>query len=263
MKAHIARAALSAKRFGLHAGGAALRATLGFVYPPTCPLSDVEVEAPGLLAPEAFARLTFVTEPLCIRCGLPFEVDPGPAPECAPCLAEPPVVARARAALIYDEASRRLILELKHAARTDTLGTFAGWMAQAAGPLLADADRVVPIPLHSKRLRMRRFNQSALLAKAIAARAGKPFDPDALERARATDTQAGKSASGRVRNVAGAFKARSDAGERLRGASVLIVDDVRTTGATLDAAARALKRAGAARVDAVTLLRVVRPRDIS
>lgn len=239
------------------------RAALNFVYPPSCPVSDAEVEAPGLIAPQAFAELTFISEPLCMRCGLPFEVDPGPEPECAACLAKPPVVARARSALVYDPVSRRLILELKHAARTDALGTFAGWMAQASRDLLADADRIVPIPLHPKRLRMRRFNQSALLAKALAVRTAKPFDPDALERIRSTDTQAGKSASGRARNVAGAFQVRPEAAGRLRGASVVVVDDVRTTGATLDAAARALRRAGAARVDAVTLLRVVRPRDIA
>jgi ComF family protein len=259
MKAHIARAALYAKRISARAG----RAALDFVYPPSCPLSDAEVAAPGLLAPEAFSSLTFVTEPLCARCGLPFEIDPGPKPECAACLAKPPVVARARSALVYDETSRRLILELKHAARTDAVETFAGWMALAGRDLVSDATRILPVPLHPSRLRKRRFNQSALLAKALSARTGRPFDPDALERVRSTDSQAGKSASGRARNVAGAFLVRPEAAGRLRGASVLLVDDVRTTGATLDAAARALRRAGAARVDAVTLLRVVRPKDVS
>lgn len=259
MKAHIARAAFHAKRFGARAG----RAALDFIYPPVCPLSDEEVAAPGLLAPQAFSSLTFITEPLCVACGLPFETDPGPDAACAACLAAPPLVDRTRSALVYDEASRRLVLELKHAARTDAVATFAAWMAQAGRELLAEADRIVPIPLHPKRLRMRRFNQSALLAKALADRVGRPFDPDLLERVKATETQAGKSASGRARNLAGAFRVRPEAAARLRGGSVVVVDDVRTTGATLEAAARALKRGGAGRVHAVTLLRVVRPRDLS
>lgn len=248
-----------AKRLGLRAA----RAVLDFVYPPTCPLTDAPVEAPGQIAPDAWARLRFVTEPLCARCGLPFEFDPGADMECAACLARPPVAARARAALVYNEDSRRLALELKHAARTDALGTFAGWMALAAGESLTEADRIVPVPLHASRLRKRRFNQSALLARALAERSGKPFDPDALARVKATESQAGKSASGRARNVAGAFRVRPAHAESVAGARILLVDDVRTTGATLEAAARALKAAGAAQVDAVTLLRVVRPRDVS
>lgn len=255
----MARAARRAKQFGVRA----VRAVLDFVYPPVCPVSDVVVDAPGRIAPEAWARLRFVTEPLCVRCGLPFEFDAGADMECAACLAKPPVVDRARAPLVYDDVSRRLVLELKHAARTDALPTFASWMAMAAGESLAAADRIAPVPLHPLRLKQRRFNQSALLARALAQRAGKLFDPDLLERVRATPSQAGKTASGRARNVQGAFRVRENASAGAAGANVLLVDDVRTTGATLDAAARALKAAGAARVDAVTLLRVVRPRDIS
>jgi ComF family protein len=241
----------------------AARVVMDFVYPPVCPVSGEPVDAPGRLAPAAWAKLSFLTEPLCARCGLPFEFDPGSGMECAACATEPPVVVRSRAALVYDEASRRLILELKHAARTDALATFASWMAIAAGECLAAADRLVPIPLHPARLRQRRFNQSALLAHALADRSGRLFDPDSLERVRATPTQAGKSAAGRMRNVAGAFRVRAERAEAIAGARVLLVDDVRTTGATLEAAARALVSAGARQVDAVTLLRVVRPRDIT
>jgi ComF family protein len=259
MMAHMARAAQEAKRLGALAG----RAALAFVYPPQCPISGEDVDAPGRVAPAAWARLTFVTEPLCAVCGLPFEVDPGSDAVCAACLARPPVVARSRAALVYDEASRGLALSLKHGARTDMLDAFAVWMAQAARDLLAEADRLVPVPLHARRLRMRRFNQSALIARALAARTGLAFDPDTLARVRSTDSQAGKSARGRVSNVAGAFRVREGRLDAVRGQRVVLVDDVRTTGATLDAAAKALLRAGARRVDAVTLLRVVRPRDIA
>jgi ComF family protein len=259
MMGHMARALSEAKRFGARAA----RAAMDFVYPPVCPVSGEPVDAPGRIAPAAWAMLRFLTEPLCVRCGLPFEFEAGPDMECAACATAPPIVHRTRAALVYDDASRRLILEFKHAARTDALSTFASWMAGASAASVAATDRIVPIPLHPARLRMRRFNQSALLARALAERTGKPFDPDSLLRVRATPTQAGKSAAGRARNVAGAFRVRPTHAETVAGAHVLLVDDVRTTGATLEAAARALKTAGARQVDAVTLLRVVRPRDIT
>lgn len=249
--------------------GRAGRAALDFVFPPTCPVTDELVDAPGSLAPDAWAALTFVTEPLCPRCGAPFEFDPrpggqgGPGVDCAACVAKPPKVARMRAALVYDEASRGLILQLKHAARTDGLAVFASWMAAAAGDLARPDARIAPIPLHASRLRARRFNQAALLARALAKRTGAAFDPDTLARRRATPTQAGKSAKGRARNVAGAFAVRPGRAAALEGARILLVDDVATTGSTFDAAARTLLAAGARQVDAVALARVVRPRDVA
>jgi ComF family protein len=261
------RSAAQAKRRAAQALTQALaggwEAALNFVFPPTCPVSDEPVDAPGRIAPESWGKLSFVTEPLCACCGAPFEFDLGPAATCAACLAKPPAFDAARAPLIYDAHSRSLVLQLKHAARTDALGTFAAWMAQAAGEAAREADFIVPIPLHPSRLRKRRFNQSALLAKALAKRAGRPFNPDALERVRATETQGGKSGRGRRRNVAGAFAVRTGHGTEVREARLLLVDDVYTTGATLGAAARALKSAGAARVDAVALARVARPQDVT
>jgi ComF family protein len=259
----MAHAARQAKRIGPAAVLWIARAALDFVFPPTCPLSEEPVGQVGRIAPAAWARLTFLSEPVCDRCGYPFELDPGEIRVCAACRVRPPVVARTRSALAYDEASRPLVLELKHAARTDAVATFAAWLALAAGPCLREADWIAPIPLHPARLRKRRFNQSALLARALAQRSGKPFDPDTLGRRRDTPSQGGKSASGRRRNMAGAFAVRPERKARVTGARVLLLDDVLTTGATLDAAARALKAAGARAVDAVTLLRVIRPRDIS
>lgn len=249
------RAAVAVKR-GL---ASAARALIDLALPPTCPATDEAVDAPGRLSAAAWAKLTFLAPPWCARCGAPFAFDLGPEPECAACVARPLVVGRARAALAYDAGSRALILSLKHAARTDGLEVFAGWMATAGRDALTEADVLAPVPLHRSRLRRRGFNQSGLLAAALARRTGLAVDHDLLARARRTDSQAGKSATERAANVAGAFRMRAP--DRVRGARIVLIDDVFTTGATVNACAKVLKRAGAARVDAVTLARVVRPRD--
>ncbi|MCG8440497.1 MAG: double zinc ribbon domain-containing protein [Caulobacterales bacterium] len=241
---------------------AGLARLVDLILPPSCLITETPVDRQGALAPQAWAGLTFIAPPQCVRCGLPFGYDPGPETPCAACAARPPAYDQARAAIVYDDASRKLVLDVKHGGRADGIATFAGWMATAAGERLAEADRIVPVPLHPARLRARGFNQAALLARALARRAGRPFDPDLLQRRRRTPTQAGKTAKERDRNVAGAFAARRGAARKVRGARVLLVDDVHTTGSTLNACARALRRAGAARIDAVTLARVVRPRDV-
>ncbi len=277
MRDHMARALRIASTVAQRAGRAAVNAAM----PPTCLVSDAPVEAPGRISPAAWAALTFIADPACARCGVPFGFDPESpeapkapdlsapggaeqgAPEtgswCAACTAAPPVVTAARSVLVYDAASKPLVLALKHAGRSDGVATFADWMLQRTPDAARRGARVAPVPLHPSRLRARRFNQAALLARALAERLDQPFDPDTLARARATPSQAGHSASGRARNVAGAFQVRDPAS--VKGAHIVLVDDVHTTGATLDACARTLIRAGAARVDAVTLARVVRPRD--
>ncbi len=233
------------------------RALIDVALPPTCLATDEPVEAAGRVSPAAWARLTFLTAPQCARCGTPFSCDWGREALCGACLARPPVFDTARAALAYDDDSRPLVLAFKHGGRVDGLPAFAGWMAAAMAPGAA-ADIVLPTPLHPSRLRARRFNQATLLARALARRLGWPFDADALERIKPTVSQGGLSASGRRRNVAGAFTVPAAARSRVQGARVLVVDDVFTTGATAQAATRALKRAGAARVDVVSLARVVR-----
>jgi ComF family protein len=161
----------------------------------------------------------------------------------------------------YDTA-RDLILRFKHADRTDYTPTFAAWMARAGAPLLADAELAVPVPLHRWRLLKRRYNQAAELANAVARHAGLEALPDALVRTRPTPSQGAMvSARARRRNVLAAFAVRAGAKERLKGKRVLLIDDVMTTGATLEACTRTLRRAGAASVSCLTLARVVRPDD--
>lgn len=160
----------------------------------------------------------------------------------------------------YDEASRDPILSFKRADRLDLVPAFARWLGAAGRELIADADVIVPVPLHRWRLWRRRFNQSALIAQSLGRLVGKPVDCLALVRMRATPSQGDMpSAAARRRNVEGAFRVLSGRAARLRGKSVLLIDDVFTTGSTIEACARALKRAGAARVFVLTLARVVRP----
>jgi ComF family protein len=176
-------------------------------------------------------------------------------------MARPPAFSRARSAFVYDAASRALVLTLKHAGRTDALAAYGRWMARAGGELLTGADALIPVPLHAGRLRKRRFNQSLLLARSLAKASGVPVAAHALARVRDTSTQGGLSAKGRARNVAGAFQVRARRRGEVEGKRLILVDDVHTTGATLSACARALNRAGAADVSAITLARVVKPVD--
>jgi ComF family protein len=158
--------------------------------------------------------------------------------------------------VVYDEASRDIILQFKHADRTDLAGLLCDWVSRAADELLSEADAVVPVPLHRARLLARRYNQAAEIARPLARRHGLAYLPQALERSRRGESQAGKSGSARRRNVAGAFAVPKPQRRRVEGRRVLLIDDVLTTGATAEACARALLAAGARRVDLAVVARV-------
>jgi ComF family protein len=228
------------------------------IWPPRSLLSDAIVDRPGVIEAQLWGELNFLTDPLCARCGFPLPDDIGPGAICAGCAGREPAYDSARAALAYDDHARRLILDLKRGGRRDGLPVFARWMASAAQAALARADFLAPVPMHWTRLAVRSFNQAAWLAQALSSATGKPWRPGALTRVKRRKSQAGLSASERRRNVAGAIKSRG----RFGGKTILVVDDVFTTGATLEACARALRKAGAAEVHAVTLARVVKPADI-
>jgi ComF family protein len=233
---------------------------LNVIWPPRSLVSGHEITGPGLLEADAWAKLTFLSAPLCVRCGLPFEIAVEDDQVCGGCLAHPPAFDRARAAVIYGDVSRNLILALKYQGRRDGLETLGRWMATAGAGLLAQADLIVPVPLHYFRLIRRGYNQSVWLAAAVGRGSRVPVDLSVLKRSRHTPTQGAMTASGRRRNVQGAFRVADRAKARVSGRRILLVDDVFTTGATVEACARTLKRAGAAHVDVLTLARVEGPR---
>ncbi|HIP77325.1 MAG TPA: ComF family protein [Kiloniellaceae bacterium] len=247
-----------------------LRVAVDLLLPPRCLSCGTLVDHQGALCVSCWSGMSFVSDPQCACCGLPFDHNPGHDPGhnpghdrdgemlCGACLREPPPYDRARAVLRYDDASRRLVLGFKHADRTEAAATFAAWMARAAPQLVADSAVIAPVPLHWRRLFGRRYNQSALLSQALAAQNERPGLPDLLVRHRATPSQGRLSAAQRRRNVAGAFAVRAGHEEVLRGRRLLLVDDVMTTGATVAACARAALAAGAEAVDVVVLARAVR-----
>jgi ComF family protein len=203
--------------------------------------------------------MAFLDGPCCAVCGYPFDFDPGGDTLCGACLAQPPDFDSARAAMRYDDKSRDLILALKRADRLDLVPALVKWLASAGRNMLNQVDLVVPVPLHRRRLWTRRFNQSAVLAHAVARNAGLPVDPFVLRRLRATPSQGEMpSAKARRRNVLGAFRVEPARRAAIAGKTVLLIDDVFTTGATVEACARALKRARAKKVFVLTLARVVR-----
>lgn len=212
---------------------------------------------------ELWQNLIFLDDPCCDACGFPFEYDQGGGALCLRCEAKHPAFTHARGAIEYGVDSRKLVLDFKHGGRTDGMGFFTAQMHRVGASLLSQADFMIPVPLHPKRLRKRKFNQAALLARALYKFTGVPYETEILLRAKNTVSQGGQSYSGRKRNVAGAFKVPAQAKPYLKGKRVLLIDDVYTTGATLNACALTLKRAGAAQIDAITLMRVVSPVSIA
>lgn len=237
--------------------GRAIRMAVDAVLPPICLSCGALVSEPGALCPECWAKVGFLAAPQCQCCGTPFDVELGPDALCGRCMDEPPVWRRARAVFAYDDSSKPLVLRFKHADRIEGAPAFARWMARAGADLLAEADIIVPVPLHSWRLLARRYNQAAVLANALGKLAGKPVAPDALVRQRRTPVQGHLTREQRLRNVKGAFTIRPRRLAAIKDKHVLLIDDVLTTGATVGECARVLTKAGAASVDVLTLGRVV------
>lgn len=233
------------------------RLLLDFLYPPSCPACMRATAQHDALCAQCWSGLALIDRPFCERLGLPFEVDLGAPILSAAALADPPVFQRARAAVRYEAAARRLVHRLKYGDRMELARLMAGMMVRAGRDLFPDADLVVPVPLHARRLLSRRFNQAALLGTRLSALIGLPCALSVLERRKATHTQVGLSRAQRAANLQGAFHVAAQRRATVEGRRILLVDDVLTTGATANACARALLRAGARDVDVLVFARVV------
>lgn len=234
---------------------AALRAALDLALPTLCPGCREPVEGRGL-CPACWSKLSFITRPYCERLGIPFVYDPGPGILSMEAIADPPAYQRARAAVRFGEISRTLVHALKYSDRLDLAPMMGHWINHAGREILAKADALVPVPLHWRRLWARRFNQSAMLAAAISAESGVPVAAGVLKRVKPTAQQVGLSRSERAANVQGAFRVPTAGKGQVTGRRLVLVDDVLTSGATVDGCARALLRAGAANVDVLVFARV-------
>jgi ComF family protein len=236
---------------------------LDLLLPPRCLATGEIVDRQGQLSPQVWRELDFITAPLCHCCGTPFpyRIAAPVAQLCPACIARPPGWHRARAVFSYDAHSRQMILAFKHGDRLEGAPAFARWMARAGAEILEDADYIVAVPLHWRRLLRRRYNQSAVLAAHIGRIAGKPVIADMLRRVRPTPPLKGMSRSVRFRQLKGAIAIAPQYENLLPGARIVVIDDVMTSGATAESCARALRGHGAAQVDILTLARVVRPVD--
>lgn len=226
---------------------------MDYLLPPLCLGCDRPVTQNQTLCAECWKAMHFIAPPFCARCGAPFDLPVEDGTLCGACLAEEPVYTAARSVMLYNEASKPIILRFKHADRLHPVPALAQWIVRAGETYWPEIDVITPVPLHRWRLLKRRYNQSALLAQAVAALVHKPVLVDLIVRVRATVSQGHCSRKERLENVAGAFALRG--GQEIKGKRVALIDDVLTSGATVNECARALFAAGAEAVYVLTLAR--------
>ncbi len=235
------------------------RSALDLIYPPACLCCRAATAAHGALCPTCWGQINFIEKPFCNRLGTPFAYDLGIEGLLSPeAMAHPPVYTRARAVARFEDGPvRQLVHRLKYHDRMELAEPLGAWMARAGSELLAAADLLVPVPLHRRRLMWRQFNQAQALAASVGRACGKKVDPFLLRRVKRTAPQVGLSRAQRATNVQGAFAVPEEAKPFVEARAIVLIDDVLTSGATINAAARALLRAGAARVDVLVFARVV------
>ena len=234
------------------------QAGLNLCFPPRCMACGVGVDAPHSFCTSCFDTIRFIEAPMCQLCGFPFEYDLGQEVLCGHCMHDVPPYDEARAVFHYDETTRHLITRFKYSDRTERMPGYARLMARAGAGLLKKSDVIIPVPLHRKRMMQRKYNQSALLAYGLADTASLPVLPDGLLRTKHTPPQAGLTRKQRQENVKGVFKVNHRYAKYLRGKSVLLIDDVMTTGATIQACTKMLLGAGVAHVYVLCLARTVK-----
>lgn len=244
------------RAFGRRLRGLA-EGALDLVYPPACAGCGVLLGSRAGLCAKCWSKLAFIERPYCEVLGTPFSHDLGPGILSADAIANPPPFDRLRSVALHDDLARILVHSLKYRDRTDLAPVMAGWMLRAAEGAVDAADAIIPVPLHRFRLIWRKFNQSAELARALATLSGNPVLIDAVRRTRRTRRQIGLGPRAREENVRGAFAITPEGREALFGRRVVLVDDVYTTGATVSAVTRVLKRAGVADVTVLTFARAL------
>jgi ComF family protein len=229
---------------------------VAFALPPRCPGCGVVTSDDHRFCLECWLKLDFLGPPACASCGEPFEIDPGEGARCGACLAHPPAIDGMVAAVAYGEIARKIALKLKYGGRPGLAETIARQMQRLVAP--GEDVLIAPVPLHRWRIWSRGYNQSALIARALASRQGLPLALELLERKRATPILRGLGPAARAKAVRGAFAVPKHRQPDVVGRAVVLVDDVYTTGATANACAKALKRAGAGEVRLLCWARVVR-----
>jgi len=229
---------------------------LDLLLPPLCLSCDAPTGAHRTLCADCWSHIHFIAAPFCSGCGVPFDVPMGEGALCGGCIAAPSEFSKARAPMLYDDFSRRLVLGFKHADRTHPAPALASWMQRAGAEFWDEADYVAPVPLHRWRLFRRRYNQAALLAKQLGRLTQKLVLIDLMERRRATPIQGHLSRKERLVNVKGAFCVQSRYRKQIENKTIILIDDVLTTGATVNECSRVLLKAGAKAVNVLTLARV-------
>ena len=235
---------------------------LDFVLPPRCVMTGEIVDRQGMIDPKIWRDLHFISDPVCACCGFPFEFEVAEGDEtgllCGNCLVKRPVYASARAALVYDNISRGMILKFKHADQTHVVHAFVPWLRRVGADMLGKADYLVPVPLHRFRLIQRRYNQAALIAQALGRECGIPYLPDLLKRYKSTKSQGYLGYKERQQNVKNVFTIAPRHETVFAGKTIILIDDVYTTGATVKECAKALLKAGSKEVHVLAVARVVR-----
>lgn len=243
-----------------------LQKVFDIILPPRCPLTGDNVDDQGMLSADAWVSLNFIAAPYCKCCGMPFifdrqgEDNNGAQSDelCMKCLEKAPPYNSARAALVYNDHSRPLILGFKHGDKTHFIRNFLPWLHSAGRNFLLDADAIIPVPLHHTRLIARRYNQAAIMAKYLEKTTEKPAIIDALLRTRATPPQGHLTIDQRQKNVSKAFTLKKKYENQIKDKKIVLVDDVYTTGATVNECTKVLKSGGAQEVHILTIARVVK-----
>jgi ComF family protein len=237
------------------------KAALDFFYPPQCMTCESATASPHSLCAACWNAMPLISAPYCARLGTPFEVDFGADMLSPAAIADPPRFDRGRAVARHQGTARELVGRFKYGERLDLARLMGAMMARAGRDILDDADLIVPVPLHRLRLWRRRYNQAALLAGEVARETGVSLGLEALQRIKRTPAQVGLGRGERQRNLVGAFRINPAETTRVAGSRVVVIDDVRTTGSTLNACAHILRKAGATRIDVLTFTLVASGED--